>query len=142
MGAGWIAILCMVSATACGRIGYDEVSRAPPDATPDALAACPEGMTEISPGAPVCIELTERGTETWLVAKAQCEALQRRLCADLEWFEACVDATGLVDMIDGGYEWVAEELDGIAQKRGETACTVMSTHVVTDPYEYRCCADR
>ena len=131
----------------CGRIGYDELAFVAPDAAP---AMCPGDMTEVSPGtsvagvtsvAKVCIEYTERGTEPWTVGKDQCSALARRLCTDAEWFSACVNAKGLVDMIDGGFEWVAEEMDGVALKRGSTDCTVMSSHAIVDPYEFRCCGD-
>lgn len=137
----------VVVAIGCGRIGYDEggVLEASPSidaALPDVLAACPAGTTELSTGSPVCIELTERGTLPWTDAGLDCQAAGRRLCADAEWFEACVNAAGLVDMIDLGFEWVAEEAAGIALKRGGDACAVMSSHQVIDPYEYRCCVDR
>jgi len=141
----------------CGRLGYerrvdadaplfDTAPDAVVDAAPDAIDAyvpvCPVGMTELAVGSSVCIELVERGDAPWTTAKLDCESLGRRLCADAEWFLGCTDATGLVDMIDGGYEWVAEEAGGIALKRGELACTVMSSHAIVDPYEYRCCAPK
>jgi len=139
----------------CGRVGYERRSGAdahdvdaetdPSDAADviDArIAACPTGMTELTVGSTVCIELKERGDAPWTTSKLDCESLGRRLCADAEWFLGCTDAVGLVDMIDGGYEWVAEETGGVAQKRGELACTVMSSHAIVDPYEYRCCADK
>lgn len=118
--------------SACGRIGYDEV---------DSDATCPAGTTSLSPGSSACIEVVERGTMPWTGAAADCAALGRRLCRDLEWAEACVNATNLVDMLDGGWEWVAEESAGVAQKRGSTECTAISSHAVVDPYEYRCCVD-
>jgi len=138
MGARLSWALLVVTAIGCGRVNYDE--RRGLDANDP--AACPSETTEIQPGGDVCIELVERGTVPWTTAKSMCASLGRRLCADAEWFTACVNATGLVDMIDGGYEWVAEEMDGVALKRGSTACTVMSSHAVVDPYEYRCCVTR
>jgi hypothetical protein len=45
-------------------------------------------------------------------------------------------------MTDNAFEWVVEESAGVAQKRGPLACTDTSSHVIGDPYEYRCCADR
>ncbi len=136
MGARWFWALLVIGG--CGRIGYEDRALT----APDAPRTCPSGSTEIEPGSNVCIEIVERGTVPWTDAKTDCESLGRRLCADAEWFTGCVNAAGLVDMIDGGYEWVAEEAGGVAQKRGSTDCTVMSSHAIVDPYEYRCCADK
>lgn len=132
--------MAIASVAACGRLGYDPQASMVVDAPADA-PMCTADMTPIAVDARVCIELTERGTVPWTEARDTCASLGRRLCADLEWYTGCVNATGLVDMIDLGYEWVAEETGGVALKRGADACTVMSSHVVTDPYEYRCCAD-
>lgn len=134
-GMRWAAVILLFG---CGRLGYDRVEA---DATPDAPPVCPADTLPLSPGSQVCIEIVERGTIPWTDAVTSCAGLGRRLCADAEWFEGCVNATGLVDMIDGDFEWVAEESGGVAQKRGSTDCTVMSSHAVVDPYEYRCCVD-
>jgi hypothetical protein len=154
---GWIWIVMLLGG--CGRVGYerrtgadahdldaatDAAIDAATDAAPDAIDAyipvCPTGMTELTVGSTVCIEQVERGNASWTIAKLDCEMLGRRLCADAEWYLGCTDAAGLVDMIDGGFEWVAEEAAGVAQKRGPNACTDISSHVVVDPYEFRCCA--
>jgi|GEM_PF-2706589 len=152
MRAWWI----IVTLTACGRIGIDErriaSDSAPadtladgspadvaPDAPPDAALACPADMTRLSPSSSVCIELADRGGALWLEGKATCEALGRRYCTDAEWLEGCLNATGLVDITLDNYEWVAEEAGGIAQKRGAGGCDDGSAHVITDPYEVRCC---
>jgi hypothetical protein len=52
-------------------------------------------------------------------------------------------ASGLTDMVNQGYEWVAEEDSGVAHKRGESGCDDASAHeIFVDPYGYRCCLDR
>ncbi|KAB2888491.1 MAG: hypothetical protein F9K40_20465 [Kofleriaceae bacterium] len=158
-----MAVVVAGLAIGCGRIGYDEreddvdamadgigpTDADPTDADPtDALAACPTGTVELCSGSPVCIELTERGYDTWTNAVAACAAVGRRLCTGAEWDLACPCAPALVDMFDdqGGsaaeWEWVAEESGGTAHKRGYTSCADQSTHVVTDPYDFRCCVDR
>lgn len=148
MGARWSWALLVVTA-GCGRIGYDERARtvdASPvvDAPIDAPATCPADMAEIPmmtgvvAADRVCIERAERGNAPWTTAKADCEALGRRLCADAEWYDGCVNAPGLMSMTDG-YEWVAEEVGGVAQKRGSSGCDDSSSHAVVDPYQYRCC---
>lgn len=135
-----VLVLALVS---CGRIGYDGLAStdAPVD---DRLVEppCPDGTSAVTEGAATCIELVERGTVPWTTAKQDCEALGRRLCTDAEWAAGCENVVGIVDMIDGGWEWVAEEAGGVAQKRGSDACTAVSSHAVIDPYEYRCCVDR
>jgi hypothetical protein len=159
MGRSWTSVLVVV-ASACGRIGYDELEvgdtdaevDAPTDADPvdavDALAACPGGTAELCTGSLVCIELTERGYDTWTNAVAACAAVGRRLCTGAEWDLACPCAPSLTDMFNdnGGssleWEWVAEESGGIAHKRGYSSCSDQSTHAITDQYDYRCCADR
>lgn len=146
--------------SACGRIGIDErriggdtADAANPtdgaaidvavDAADvsDAVAqlACPPDMTKLSATSSTCIELADRGGDLWLAGKATCNALGRRYCTDAEWLEACLGATGLVDMTADNYEWVAEESGGVAQKRGASGCDDASAHVITDPYEVRCC---
>lgn len=131
---------------ACGRIGYDPAPVGPDapvaDATIDAIPPCPPTMAEI-PGSTACIDRAQRGSATWTNAKAACEALQVRLCTDQEWFVACTMLTELSGMAGDGYEWVAEEAAGIAQKRGSTDCFDMSEHeIFVDSYDYRCCASR
>jgi hypothetical protein len=135
-----IVIGCALGActnVGCGRIGYEPMLA---DAEQQA-AACPDGMAAIADGSNVCIELVERGNEPWTIAGARCAALGRRLCADLEWLAGCENVRGIVDMTDDAYEWVAEESAGVALKRGPDLCTSMSSHVIGDPYEFRCCAD-
>jgi hypothetical protein len=138
---GWLAL-----AGGCGRLDFDarlQPSDASIDTAVDAPAGCPPAMTAIAPGRTVCIEQARRGSETWTNAKASCAALGRRLCADAEWFEACTMASGLTDMINDGYEWVAEESNNVAQKRGASGCDDMSSHeIFVDPYGFRCCVDR
>lgn len=164
MARSWASVLVMV-ACACGRIGYDELEgddtdasadgTGPSDADPvdapdaiDALAACPNGTVELCSGSLVCIEMVERGYDSWTNAVAACAAVGRRLCTGAEWDLACPCAPSLVDMYfdNGGssaeWEWVAEESGGIAHKRGYASCADQSTHPVTDSYDYRCCADR
>ena len=109
---------------------------------PDAPAVCPVDTLEIMPGAAVCIEIAQRGIDPWDVAKATCEGLGRRLCADAEWYAGCINDPSLMNMFGDDYEWVAEEAGGIAQKRGSTSCEDMSSHQIIDPYGYRCCADK
>ncbi len=158
MRSWWIIVLL----AGCGRIGIDErrvTDDAPGDALGDALGdgpadiapdgaidspidvatACPADMTRLSPTSNVCIELADRGDALWLDGKATCQALGRRYCTDAEWLEGCLNATGLVDITGDSYEWVAEEAGGIAQKRGASGCDDASAHVITDPYELRCC---
>ncbi len=144
--AGGLLALC-----ACGRLGY-ESRRGEPDAAidasvdaatdapTDAAPVCPAGTTEISAGAAVCIEQAQRGSLTWTDAKADCESLGRRLCADAEWATACVNAVGMQAMINDDWEWVAEESGGVAGKRGNLTCDDISSHeIFVDPYGYRCC---
>jgi len=139
----WLILGALV---ACGRIGYDQ--REVIDAAVDGTPPCPPGTTELSTGSPVCIEQVERGNLDWLMATDACAAVGRRLCSDGEWLEACQYAVGLVDMANDGagasaeWEWVAEESGGVAQKRGYADCTDTSSHVVTDPYDFRCCVAR
>lgn len=137
---GWLAL-----AGGCGRLDFDARMAPPSDASVDAAidaAGCPAATTPIAAGSTVCIEQARRGSETWTNARASCMALGRRLCADAEWFEACEMASGLTDMINDGYEWVAEESNGVAQKRGASGCGDMSSHeIFVDPYGYRCCVD-
>jgi hypothetical protein len=138
---------CVVALIGCGRLGYDSridagsLDDAPVDIAIDAPPTCPLDTVPLSPGSQVCIEIVERGTIPWTDAVLACSAVGRRLCADAEWFEGCVNATGLVDMLDGEFEWVAEEVAGVAQKRGVSDCTTTATHAVVDPYEFRCCVD-
>lgn len=168
MARPWSSVwILAVVAVSCGRIGYDELTDddidAAVDGSPtidavsvdadstdaiDALAACPSGTVELCSGSLVCIELVERGYDTWTNAVAMCASVGRRLCTGAEWDLACPCATSLTDMFNdnGGsspeWEWVAEETGGVAHKRGYASCADQSTHVVTDPYDYRCCADR
>lgn len=140
-------LLVLICALGCGRIGYD-ARKADPDAPPasidgpaiDAPPACAAGMLEIAAGSSVCIEINQRGNLPWDQAKADCAALGRRLCADAEWFAACTNQPSLANMFGDGYEWVAEESGGIAQKRGSSTCDDASAHQIIDPYDYRCCA--
>lgn len=101
--------------------------------------ACPADMTPLSGTSSVCIDLADRGGMIWLTGQAACDAEGRRYCTDAEWLEACLNATGLVDMTGDGWEWVAEQAGGVAHKRGASDCDDASSHVITDPYEVRCC---
>ncbi len=142
----------IVLTAACGRIGYEpRVGDDDVDATTDTgSAACPTGTTELTAGSLVCIEQEERGNETWTDATSICDGLGRRLCSDAEWFLACTDAVGLVDMANDGaganpeWEWVSDlATAGEAEKRGYAACGDMSSHeILIDPYDFRCCVDR
>jgi hypothetical protein len=149
----WLFFLTLA---ACGRIGIDERhggddvaedaatdavtgTDASPDSMDDAALACPADMTRLSMTSMVCIELDDRGAELWQVGKDICEAMGRRYCTDAEWFEGCQNAVGLVDISGDDWEWVAEEASGVAQKRGPSGCTETGSHVITDPYEVRCC---
>ena len=141
---GWL----FVSIAACGRIGIDEHLPSTSDAQTDgvidafiidAAPACPADMTRLSASSMVCIELADRGPMIWLDGKAVCEAAGRRYCADAEWVDACTNATGLVQMTGDDYEWVAEMNGGVAEKRGAADCADLGSHVITDPYEVRCC---
>jgi hypothetical protein len=156
--AALVAVL--LGTVGCGRIGYGEptdeeadaevdgaVDAASVDADPtDALAACPSGTVEVCSGSLVCIEIVERGYDTWPRAVSACAAVGRRLCTGAEWDEACPCATSLTEMFNDTagleWEWVAEESEGIAHKRGYGSCADTSTHPVTDSYAFRCCADR
>ena len=149
--------MLLVLLAACGRIGIDErpvdgdaptgpdakidtMIDATIDVAVDAALACPSDMTQLSSSSSVCIELADRGDMPWLTGKALCEGLGRRYCTDAEWFEGCTTATNLVDITSNGWEWVAEEAGGIAQKRGGSgSCNDMTTHQVIDPYGVRCC---
>ncbi len=167
MGRSLAAVLVVASAaaaSACGRIGYDERNDDDPDAASqpvdapavdavdadvsDGLPACPSGSVEVCTGSTVCIEIDERGYDTWTNAVAACAAVGRRLCSQAEWDQACPCATGLNEMFqDGGgsmleWEWTADESGGVAHKRGYAACGDQSTHAVSDPYDFRCCVDR
>lgn len=143
-----LLILAVLGAgLACGRIGYEErpggVDAPPIDAAViDGIPACPAGTAESCPGSPVCIEVVERGYIDWTAARDTCAGAGRRLCTDAEWALACGCAAGLVDMTDSEWEWVAEESGGVAQKRGYESCDAISSHPITDSYDYRCCADR
>lgn len=146
--------LVLLLVASCGRIGIDQLGTdAAIDGQPGAdvatdAATCPPETVAITDGAAVCIELAERGTLSWTEAVATCGALGRRLCSDAEWATACTNAPGLIDMINdnGGaspeWEWVADMTGGVAGKRGYLLCGDISTHAVTDPYDFRCCADR
>jgi hypothetical protein len=148
----WLAAFAPLAALACGRIGYDaQVDAdvdAPIDAGIDGLPACPLGMVPTCADSRVCVDLAERGNAPWTDARDLCAVTGARLCTDAEWAEACGCAVGVIDMANDGdgasqeWEWVADESAGVAQKRGYAACGDTSTHAVTDPYDYRCCADR
>lgn len=135
----------------CGRIGIDEIENQnqAADAANDAPRVCPADTVAISDSSFVCIEKAERGNMTWTAAKATCEALGRRLCADAEWATGCDQATGLIDMFDDGggatpeWEWVAELVaPGVGGKRGYGLCADTSSHeIFVDPYDFRCCVD-
>ena len=132
----------------CGRIGYDarDVVLGDDAPTDGSAAGCPADTTPITADANVCVEKVERGTATWTMARATCEGLGRRLCADLEWAAACDKASDLVNMASDSdalqWEWVADETAGVALKRGYDACDAMSSHeIFVDPYDYRCCVD-
>lgn len=144
----------LLALVACGRIGYEpRLDNGAADATSDTTsdtpgADCPPGTLRFtSPPAVVeafaCIETAERGNATWTEAREQCTAAGRRLCTDAEWFAACEELPGLVDMAgDGNWEWVADEDAGVAQKRGVDVCGDTSAHeIFVDPYDFRCCVD-
>ena len=125
----------MLLTAACGRLGYD--------AAIDAIPVCPSDTTEIIAGSQVCIERAQRGNLTWTNSVASCNSLGRRLCTDMEWYTACINASGLTNMTGDSYEWVAEMSNGIGSKRGASGCTDMSSHeIYVDPYGYRCCVDK
>jgi hypothetical protein len=134
----------LVLVCGCGRIGFDGVSRID-DPPPGPDAGCPGDTAKVPVTAArmsaSCIEKAQRGSATWTDAKADCEGLGRRLCADAEWLAACLGADGVTEMI-GDYEWVAEEAAGVAKKRGSSACDDSSEHeIFVDPFGYRCCID-
>lgn len=150
----WWLFIPMLAA--CGRIGIDEHrtggdDAAPTDSAADQMTAtdaspdmmitlaCPADMTKLSPTSSLCIEKSDRGGMLWLDGKNLCEGLGRRYCTDAEWVEGCKNAVGLVEITGDDYEWVAEEAGGVAQKRGSSSCDDASAHVITDPYEVRCC---
>lgn len=148
-GVRFVALL--VVAAGCGRIGLDPIANLGGDAAPDARV-CPSDTaaittTAVTDAALVCIEKTERGTETWTTANATCASLGRRLCTDAEWAAACENTVGLVDMAGdpGGqnWEWVADILpSGDGGKRGYDLCSDTSSHeILVDPYDFRCCVD-
>ncbi len=128
------------AATADAPVDVAMIVDMPVDAPDDMAAlACPADMTRLSPTSNVCMDINSRGQAIWLDGKALCQGLGRRYCTDAEWFEGCTNAVGLVDIAGDGYEWVAEESAGVAQKRGAADCDDASAHVITDPYEVRCC---
>lgn len=144
-----LPVALLVAGAACGRIGIDPREDAPPALPVEAaVPVCPQGTTEIEPGASTCIELVERGSLSWVAADAKCHALGRRLCSEAEWVTACNRATGLVDMIDdengasANWEWTGDLTPmGEGVKRGLTTCADASAHAVdSDPYDFRCCA--
>lgn len=143
----------VIGLAACGRIGYEERRQADAavadvpalidsraiDAAVDAPSVCPADTLVTVVGGSACIEIAQRGTDTWINAKALCEGMGRRLCTDAEWLEGCTNQSTLTNMTGDDYEWVAEEAAGIAQKRGASGCDDSSSHAITDPYGYRCC---
>jgi hypothetical protein len=166
VGPALVAGVCLGSAIAagCGRIGIDlregDAADAGMDAAADAATGsdaapqvCPNGTVELAPGSQTCIEIMERGTETWVTADEQCAAAGRRLCSDAEWEQACNEASGLVDMFDDGsgsgsgsaeWEWTGSMVGSSdAKKRGLQACSDMAEHdIASDPYDFRCCVPK
>jgi hypothetical protein len=136
------AVLTAAVLGGCGHIGFDERTG---DDGGDAPTQCPADMVLIDSGADVCVEKAERGYAPWLEAKTACVDLGRRLCDGTEWYIACLGAPFLVDMAnDGGganpqWEWFAGLSVDIAEKGGFAECADTSSHVVTDPYDFRCC---
>jgi hypothetical protein len=138
---------------ACGRLGFEPISAPADGPAPvidmaadmalDGPAVCPAGTAAISAGARVCIELSEHGYDNWTNAGAMCAAANMRLCTAVEWETGCANVTGLVEMLGDNWGWVSDMIDANnAEKRGgSSACTDVSSHVITDPYEVRCCAD-
>jgi hypothetical protein len=150
-------LACAALAGGCGRLGFEAPGAQPGDGSVDgaadgasdgpidgaAVAVCPADTAETHPGGAVCIEKVQRGSATWTDAKLACVGLGRRLCGDAEWLDGCTNAAGVSAMSGDDWEWVAEQMNDVAQKRGSTGCTDMSSHeIFVAPYGYRCCVDR
>jgi hypothetical protein len=139
-------VVMAVWLVACGNVegGGGADGPRPVDAAPP---PCPGGTIAIA-GTNACIEAIERGTAEWTAARDTCLGEGRRLCSDAEWVAACESTSGLENMIgdDGGtdlqWEWVADEFDGEAHRRGYEICADESVTSVFDPHDYRCCVDR
>jgi hypothetical protein len=110
----------------------------------DASPSCPMDMVAVPVDPPFCIDLMQSPPDTWTNAGMICAGRGKRLCADTEWYEACLQATelGIPDMV-GDYEWVAELVTPTeGGKRGYLSCEDESAHeIFVDPYVVRCCAD-
>jgi hypothetical protein len=128
-----VAVAGALAAGGCGRIDY----------VPDAPSAqgCPPETVVVDDGTATafCIDRLERDETSWTAAHVQCATSGGFVCAHLQWERACeVVGPELVDLHDD-WEWVAEGDGTIGEKRGYESCTSTSTHVVSDPYPYRCC---
>ena len=138
-------LVILVVLAGCGRLGFDG-SDPPPfdiDAPPSPPGECPNDTVETKVGSGVCIEKVQRGSKAWVDARGACIEVGRRLCADAEWAEGCNEAVGVEAMTGDDWEWVAEEVGGVAQKRGVAACEDTSSHeITTDPYGFRCCVTK
>jgi hypothetical protein len=135
---GKLAVAVLLVTAACGRIGYDEHRLGPGSIDGPNAAQCPPDMRATAPSGKVCIEVTKRGSATWVEAKATCTGLGRRLCADDEWLFACNNTAGLMNMAGGpgtDWEWMADLVDPTtAKKRGFNLCTDESSHgIEIDP---------
>ena len=128
-----ICSLLALLALGCGRLRYEQ-------------RQCPSGMIEVAPdaGSPMfCIEIAEREALPWNDGRAICEGMGRRLCTEPEWADACVIAGPSLQTMTDGWEWTVEIVaDMEARKRGDGSCDAISSHIISDPYPYRCCAGR
>lgn len=105
-------------------------------------AACPADTFLVAPATAAfyCIERNDRVAAPFETARTTCLDEGRHLCTDDEWRVGCdLGGAMFLDLADD-WEWVDLLIDAAtAKKRGYT-CGDTSSHVIADPYPYRCCA--
>jgi len=105
---------------------------------------CPDGTVQASQQ--FCIEINERGPETFYQAALRCAEDGLRLCTWTEFYQGCIRSgtLGLLDMI-GNHEWADTAMNEDANARvvGRVSCTTSGGLAAADWQEhFRCCYTR
>jgi len=112
--------------------------------TAHAKRACPDGTVQASDH--YCIDVEERGPETFFQAALRCGEEGLRLCTWSEFYQGCIRSgtLGLLEMT-GNHEWVDSAMneDTNARVVGRLSCTTSGGLVAGGWQEhFRCCYTR
>lgn len=123
---------------------YDGTRLQVMNGTVHARRPCPEGLVQASEQ--YCIEVNERGPETFFEAARRCAEDGLRLCSWMEFYQGCIrsGSLGLQNMI-GNHEWADSAMneDTYARVVGRVSCTTSGGLAAGEWQEaFRCCYTR